>query len=175
MKAKTLLAFVPFLVASTSWGFQASSSVERKIQTDSQTAVLQQLERALRSARSTSQQVAFDNSTLKGDYAFSSTGGCSVFLLFAGVYQTDVQARLGIWSFDGKGQFTRTRVANGSISGRDNLRTFTGFYSVSSSGAVVFVFLSGLQMGGFIVDGGDGFVFAEVSGDCPEAGYARRL
>jgi hypothetical protein len=114
----------------------------------------------------------FNNGTLNGTYAFSSSGGDSsdIFGDF-----TRAVVRLGTWQFDGQGRFVRVRSAFSSTGGSEANQSFQGTYSVDASGNIAFRFASGVNCGGLVAENGAGFAFICPQGFSVEAGWARRM
>lgn len=129
----------------------------------------------------------FDNSALRGTYAFTSSGATSTFIYSLITYwSTYGESRMGTWQFDGAGAFTQNRIAHGSVvQPYDGVMTeLKGTYTVDPSGAITFEFAGGLVLNGIVTDGGAGFLFegrnrlttpGGTTSHAVESGFARRL
>lgn len=111
------------------------------------------------------------NYLLRGDYIFSSTGASYDF------GRTNVQSAIGIFTFDGSGNFTGVQQSRTLFTGTQTFR-FGGTYTVDSSGAGFLFYLYPTPQTHtiIVIKGGDAFFFVDVnSSNFREAGYARRL
>jgi hypothetical protein len=111
------------------------------------------------------------NRLLNGVYAFMSTGAFYDFALRV----TDVQSTIGGFEFNGAGRFTGFQTARTIFRSRA-FDTFSGTYTVDSSGSGFIFFAIGQTYQILVTSDGQGLFFADVSSsNFREAGYARRL
>lgn len=139
----------------------------------------------LMKARESGSREVYDNSALDGAYAFSSSGATSSYIYsLTTSWQTVCETRMGLWRFDGRGDFTQTKVAHGSVRlpNDGTSEQVMGTYLVDPSGAVRFQVSNGALLSGILTANGDGFVFEGITrigdattGTSVESGYARRL
>ncbi|MBI4470068.1 MAG: hypothetical protein HY650_12180 [Acidobacteria bacterium] len=158
-----------------------SFPVDNQAELSEASPLLELLERSRAGSRE-----AFDNSTLNGNYAFSSTGATSSFIYSVITYwRTIGETRMGIWQFDGAGAFTQTRITHGSVLQQyDGVSTeLKGTYTLDSAGAVKFMFANGFILSGIVTENGSGFVFegrnripdTGTTTHTAESGSARKL
>ncbi len=116
-------------------------------------------------------RTVLDNSVLVGGYASADAGGQTS----SNLTLTECFGTLGVWVFDGKGNFTRARTARATITGLDR-RTSSGTYTVASNGMLTLRYSDGRVFDGIVVANGDGFFYSNLSeARTVQSGYARRI